>query len=560
MARSTMFRQTLRLLRAAVTAERERMGGRAVREALERETELSRRKFLTASLQTASLLPLAGLLPLAHSAEKPRPLARRTSSDPILILGAGVAGLVAAHRLQQAGQPVELYEGSGRIGGRVFTKDRFNSDGMFCELGGELIDTDHHDVLDLCKELRLPVEDLRPFDAGVEQDIFHFGGRITTQKEMIPAFRPLARRVARDIAAVFPKGNVHMPVYDDPAIDMAAARKFDAMSLKDYLYASTDVDHWVLEAIEVLYVCEYGADAADQSALNLLVLLQPEQKPGEFNLLGKSDECIRVRGGNSRLVEALAARVRRQAPPVHLRHKLVRVADSRGKLELTFEVDGGARKTVRAARVVSAIPFTTLRKVEGLDELGLTALKKKCIHELGYGANTKFMVGFKERLWRKPGNAPASRMNLVNDALNQSYWETSKGQRGKSGILTNYLGGSRVRDLRSAAQRVPTVLAEMEKLYPGMSDAHDGNTALFQWGSYELNLGSYVSPTPGQYTTLWGAAAAPELDGRLYFTGEHTSSDGAGFINGAVQSGNQVAQQILVHQRQGSLKKAGSAS
>jgi monoamine oxidase len=196
------------------------------------------------------------------------------------------------------------------------------------------------------------------------------------------------------------------------------------------------------------------------------------------------------------------------------------------------------------------MPFTTLRLVEGVAELKLSALKKKCIFELGYGANTKFMVGFRERLWRaRSGATPASRANIVTGAIDQSFWETSKGQRGRSGIITNYLGGSRALDGRGVSERLTSVLDELDRIYPGMRASHDGRTALYQWGSAQLSLGSYVSPHPGQYTTLWGCAKTPELEHRLYFTGEHTSDDGAGFINGAVHSGEQVAAQVLAAQR-----------
>jgi monoamine oxidase len=37
----------------------------------------------------------------------------------------------------------------------------------------------------------------------------------------------------------------------------------------------------------------------------------------------------------------------------------------------------------------------------------------------------------------------------------------------------------------------------------------------------------------------------PELDGGLIFAGEHTSGDFSGFMNGAVQSGNRAAREII---------------
>src|SRR5947209_2039027 len=68
-------------------------------------------------------------------------------SDPVLILGAGVSGLSAAYSLQKAGIPFRVFEASQRVGGRIFTQTNFSADGQFIERGGELIDTDHAQLL-----------------------------------------------------------------------------------------------------------------------------------------------------------------------------------------------------------------------------------------------------------------------------------------------------------------------------------------------------------------------------------------------------------------------------
>ena len=65
------------------------------------------------------------------------------------------------------------------------------------------------------------------------------------------------------------------------------------------------------------------------------------------------------------------------------------------------------------------------------------------------------------------------------------------------------------------------------------------------WSDNKFTRGSYSCPLVGQYTTLLQAAPTPELRGRLLFAGEHTSGDFAGFMNGAVQSGNRAAKEIL---------------
>jgi monoamine oxidase len=65
------------------------------------------------------------------------------------------------------------------------------------------------------------------------------------------------------------------------------------------------------------------------------------------------------------------------------------------------------------------------------------------------------------------------------------------------------------------------------------------------WPKHPFVRASYTCPLVGQFTTLLGAAATPELGGRLIFAGEHTSPDFSGFMNGAVESGNRAAREIL---------------
>src|SRR5687767_789188 len=128
-------------------------------------SRVSRRDFVR-MLSAAGLLTAAGgFAPrLVRGSESPTPEAG--GSGPVAILGAGLAGLTAAYRLLQAGTPCEIFEGSERTGGRVLTKTDFNKEGMFCELGGELVDSDHTDLIELARELGVEIQELKGEDSG----------------------------------------------------------------------------------------------------------------------------------------------------------------------------------------------------------------------------------------------------------------------------------------------------------------------------------------------------------------------------------------------------------
>src|SRR5258705_12055145 len=82
------------------------------------------------------------------------------SSVQVAVIGAGLAGLTATYRLQQAGVDVALYEANPeRVGGRCWTERSFFAGGLTAEHGPERIDTRHKGIRDLAAKLGLELQD-----------------------------------------------------------------------------------------------------------------------------------------------------------------------------------------------------------------------------------------------------------------------------------------------------------------------------------------------------------------------------------------------------------------
>jgi|GEM_PF-3141228 Monoamine oxidase len=209
-------------------------------------------------------------------------------TTPILIVGAGIAGLTAAYRLTQAGVPVNVVEAKNRVGGRMLTTKKALGTPFSVELGGEFIDTDHLSVRGLAEELELNLIDLLVMDESLGvQDTFFIENRRVPIEELIRDFAPVAEQIDADLEAI--------DDFEDYTTPVPAAVELDNISIAEYLDRIPETTSTVRQLIRILYTGEYGLDPEEQSCLNLLFLIGTE--PGEFETIGTSDERFHVEGG-----------------------------------------------------------------------------------------------------------------------------------------------------------------------------------------------------------------------------------------------------------------------
>ncbi len=142
-----------------------------------------------------------------------------------------MAGLNCAYQLKKAGYTSAVYEGSKRIGGRIFSESNLLATDLYTELGGEFIDSDHTDMLQLCSEFRLSLLNTRTeAETKYARDSFYIDGRFYSQNEVIRAFLPYASRINADIGSL--PEEITYDNYNQ------ASKHFDGMSVKGYLVLS----------------------------------------------------------------------------------------------------------------------------------------------------------------------------------------------------------------------------------------------------------------------------------------------------------------------------------
>ncbi|MGZ8908302.1 MAG: flavin monoamine oxidase family protein, partial [Methylobacter sp.] len=493
-----------------------------------RANNWTRRKFIktTAAAGAAGLAGCGLSFPKDAEAIPPAPR--------IAIIGAGIAGLNAAYQLKKAGCRATVYEARSRIGGRMLSAKLDN--GLVVDLGAELINTDHADMLTLVKELGIELFDRLEDTAKLPfpKEAYYFIGVSHSESELADDLRLIAAQITADAALL------------DQDWDTYAAQ-FDKLSVADYLtlHAGKISKPYVFKLLCDVIRTEYGVEIHESSAIQLILVL-PVVDGQAVNLLSYSDETYSVVGGSTQITDALGEEL---AGSIHLGMKLTEIKTHASKFRLTF----ANRSVVEADIVIMAIPFPVLKGV--LMHVKLPNQLRRFINESELGSNEKVIGSFTSRFWRQSsGFSNAAWSDL---GFSEVWDETQRQSSRTDGALNFFLGGDQARQLadnNNVTELGNQFTAALDHFIPGASDAATGRYIKTGWTKSPLTAGGYANYKPGQLTRFgslfWIESDDPEerqqvQAGNLIFAGEHLSDAYYGFMNGGAQTGRLAANLVL---------------
>jgi monoamine oxidase len=439
-----------------------------------------------------------------------------------VVVGAGLSGLAAATRLQEAGADVLVLEARDRVGGRACSVRL--DDGTVLDLGGQWIGASHHRLSRLGRQ-----HGARTFRQHAEgRTIIRVRGKTVRLHGKVPfGLGPVTLIALGSALLRLDRMARQVPVSEPWAA--AKASRWDSQTLETWIdrHVLTPSARAVCRAVLTGIL---AAEPADVSLLHALTYIHAGEGLDELTetVGGAQDSCFS--DGVQTLAESVAARLARDPllgqPVRRIRH------DGPG---VTVETDELA---VEGERVVVAIPPTLAGRIDYSP--CLPGSRDQLTQRVPQGSAIKCLGVYDTPFWRT-----AAHSGLVLDSEGPVSMVIDGSQHGGRGILIGFLEGGHA---RGAARMAPdTRRANVVECF----GRHFGPAALSprhyvdqDWSAEAFTRGCYAGTfPPGAWTGFGSALRAPV--GRIHWAGTETATEWMGYFEGALEAGERAAREAL---------------
>jgi monoamine oxidase len=447
------------------------------------------------------------------------------SADPsravdVVVVGAGFAGLTAARRLARRGRSVVVLEARDRVGGRVKAG---TVAGRTVDVGGMWVGPTQTHLLEALREFGLRTTP--QYVAGGQ--VVQFAGRRWTAPGEAMGFDPETENEVDAITAELDHLSAEVPL--DAPWTAPRAAEFDAISAQEWFEARTSNEtirrYWRYDLRNIVQ-----ADLSQVSFLFLLFYIRSADNVEMLFGYEGGAQAMLVREGMHTLAAKMAAAL---GDRVVLRAPVRSIAQDDGGVVVVSDTGSW-----RAAAAVVAVPLPLSTRIAYTPPL--PPERDALAQRTPMGSVIKWYAAYETPFWRAGG------LNglVVTDLPPGAICVDVTPPEGKPGLLAGFIDTPHALlwTGRSVEERRRMVLDRLVDLFGEAAarpiDYEDQNWPAEEWsrGCYEAWMGPTVLTTLGKFLR------APH--GRVHWAGTETSPRWMGYIEGAIRSGERVADEI----------------
>ena len=498
----------------------------------------SRREFLMrvgrAGGYSAAFLTMQHLGLMEVPAASATPLAMPAGSGKgtkVVILGGGIAGLVAAYEMGKAGYSCTVLEARERPGGRNWTvrngariefKDGTTQtasweDSSYFNAGPARLPSIHKTILGYCKELGVPLEvEVNTSRSSLLQSDAAFGGKAIEQREAVNDTRG---HVSELLAKCIRKDALDQEISKDDRERMLAFLHTYGDLKPDYSYVGSERSG----------VSAYSGAGAQTEVLrpplDMHALLDANFWQGMMfeEMLDMQATMFQPVGGMDRIPYAFAKKL---GDVVQYGSCVKEIRKTGNGVRVSYtDTTSGTAKTIEADYCICALPISILKNIPN----DFSPRIKQAIAEVGY--DSAYKVAWESpRFWEQNYNIYGGISFVIKGPVNL-VWYPSWKLFSDTGVVVSGYGVENHSDfgkLSGVAAKLDASRAAIEKLHPGYSKELK-NPMYVNWGEIPYNLGSWVGRAPSYvagrsmeyYEGPYKEFIQP--DDRIYFSGDHCS-------------------------------------